>query len=340
MTTMAQIHVMLIYGGQSSEHDISIASARNVFAALDNTRYEISTCLIDREGRWWLLDGIDDYHSGSPQLLPVLGQKRFVTLPDHKIIQPHVLLPILHGKHGEDGTVQGLAELLGIPCTGPGLLGAALTMEKVTTKRLLRQAAIPVVDDIIWRTFEPKPLYEEAVGKLGAILFVKPSRSGSSVGVSKVTDSESFEKALDDAASYDDVVLIERAIQGREVEVAVLGNDELRVSTPGEIIPGADFYDYDDKYNPTSGAEVKIPAELDTELTETLRQAAASAYRACSGRGMARVDFFVTEAGEYYLNEINSIPGFTNISMYPKLFRHDGLGYPELVARLIDLALE
>lgn len=337
---MSNVHVMLVYGGQSSEHDVSIASARNVFAALDNTVYDISTCLIDREGRWWLLDTVGDYHAGSPQLLPVLGQKRFVTLPDHKIVQPDVLLPILHGKNGEDGTVQGLAELLGIPCAGPSLLGAALTMDKVSTKQLLRQVGVPVVDDIVWHTHSEMPSYEETVRTLGHTLFVKPSRSGSSVGVSRATDEASFAAALEEAAKYDDVVLVEKAVVGREIEVAVLGNHEVKVSSPGEIVPGSDFYDYADKYDPSSKATVTIPAELPSELSSKLREAAKLAYETCSGYGMARVDFFVTETGDYYLNEINSIPGFTNISMYPKLWRHDGVTYPQLVSQLIDLALE
>lgn len=337
---MSNVHVMLVYGGQSSEHDVSVASARNVFAALDNTKYDISTCLIDQEGRWWLLDTVGDYHAGSPQLLPVLGQKKFVTLPDHKIIQPDVLLPILHGKNGEDGTVQGLAELLGIPCAGPSVLGAALTMDKDLTKRVLRQAGVPVVDDVVWRTHQTPPAYENIVRMFGEVVFVKPARSGSSVGVSKVVDEASFLAALDEAASHDTKVLVERAINGREIEVAVLGNDDVRASTPGEIVPGAEFYDYDDKYNPSSTASVKLPAELEPELAERIKQAATQAYEVTSGHGMARVDFFVTDNNEFYLNEINSIPGFTNISMYPKLWRYEGIAYPDLIARLIALALE
>lgn len=337
---MSNVHVMLVYGGQSSEHDVSVASARNVFAALDDTRYDISTCLIDRDGRWWLQDSIGDHHAGSPQLLPVLGQKKFVTLPDHKIVQPDVILPILHGKNGEDGTVQGLAELLGIPYAGPRLLGAALTMDKDVTKRLLRQAGIPVVDDMVWLTYEARPSYQDVTERLGGAVFVKPSRSGSSVGVSKVTDELSLEAALDMAAQHDDKVLIERAIMGREIEVAVLGNRELRISAPGEIKPGAEFYDFDDKYNPTSAATVQIPAELAPDTRERIIELTRRAYRATDGYGMARVDFFVTAEDEVYVNEINSIPGFTNISMYPKMMRHDGLGYPNLLARLIELALE
>lgn len=331
---------MLVYGGQSSEHDVSVASARNVFAALDNTRYDISTCLIDKEGRWWLQETIGDYRAGSPQLLPVLGQKKFVTLPDHKIVQPAVILPVLHGKNGEDGTVQGLAELLGIPYAGPSLLGAALTMDKDVTKRLLRQANIPVVDDIVWRTYNEPPSYETVRSEFGDTVFIKPARSGSSVGVGKATDENSFDDALNEAARHDNKVLIERAIKAREIEVAVLGNDQLQVSVPGEIKPGADFYDYEDKYNPESTASVHIPAELNEPLLEKIKQTAEKAYSVTEGHGMARIDFFVADDGNFYLNEINSIPGFTNISMFPKLMRQSGIAYPNLIASLIDLALE
>lgn len=337
---MSNVHVLLVYGGQSSEHDVSLASARNVFAALDNTRYDITTCLIDREGRWWLQETIGDYHAGSPQLLPVLGQQRFVTLPDHRIIQPDVILPILHGKNGEDGTVQGLAVLLGIPCAGPGLLGAALTMDKDLTKRVLEYAGIPVVDGRVWHIDDIRPDYDDLAGELGGDMFVKPCRSGSSVGVSKVTDRETFEAALDLAAEHDTKVLIERSVAAREIEVAVIGNSVPSATQPGEIVPGAVFYDYRDKYDPASAAAVRIPAELEPGLANAITVTALRAYRATEGRGMARIDFFVTDNGSFYLNEINSIPGFTNISMYPKLWRQEGLAYPALVSRLIDLALE
>lgn len=337
---MSNTRVLLVYGGQSTEHDVSVASARNVFAALDNTRYDIFTCLIDRDGRWWLQESVGEDHLGSPQLLPVLGQQKFVTLPDHKIVQPDVILPILHGKNGEDGTVQGLAELLGIAYAGPSLLGAALTMDKDVTKRLLREAQVPVVEDAVWRTYEERPHYDTVAAMLGETLFVKPARSGSSVGVTKATDAETFETALDEAATHDSKVLIEKAVPAREIEVAVLGNERVVVSMPGEVKPGADFYDYDDKYNPNSTARVQIPAELPHDVVERIRSYAETAYRATDGHGMARIDFFVTDNDEIYLNEINSIPGFTNISMYPKMMRHDGITYPDLISRLIDQALE
>jgi D-alanine-D-alanine ligase len=337
---MSNVHVMLIYGGQSSEHDVSVASARNVFAALDNTRYDISTCLIDREGRWWLLDTVGDYHSGSPQLLPVLGQRKFVTLPDHKFVQPDVLLPILHGKCGEDGTVQGLAQLLGIPCAGPSLVSAAVTMDKDMTKKLLEYADIPVVPWKTWLVHDRKPDYETIVQELGTNLFVKPASAGSSIGVSHVTSGEQWEEILSKAAEHSEMVLIEKAVHAREIEVAVLGNHDPLVSSPGEVSPGEDFYSYEDKYDVSSQAKVIIPADLPLDVSESIRAYAKQAYSVTEGRGMARIDFFIDDDMNVYLNEINSIPGFTNISMYPKLWRHEGTTYPQLVSRLIELALE
>lgn len=337
---MSKIHVLLAYGGQSSEHEVSLASARNVFAALDNTKYDISTCLIDQRGSWWLQDTISEDHTGSQQLLPVLGQQKFITLPDHKIIQPDVLLPILHGKNGEDGTVQGLAQLLGLPCVGPSLLSAAVTMDKDMTKRLLELEGIPVVPWRTWLVYNQEPTYETVSEALGSDMFVKPASAGSSIGVSHVTSGESWSEVLQLAAENSDVVLIEKTVYGREIEVGVLGNVHPRVTTPGEIIAGDDFYTYEDKYGAESSSQVKIPADITEAIQTKLKEYALQAYAAIEGRGMARVDFFLTEGGDIYLNEINSIPGFTNISMYPKLWRNEGITYPELISQLIDLALE
>ena len=337
---MSKIHVLLAYGGQSSEHEVSLASARNVFAALDNTKYDISTCLIDKQGSWWLQETISDDHTGSQQLLPVLGQQKFVTLPDHKIIQPDVLLPILHGQNGEDGTVQGLAQLLGIACAGPSLLSAAVTMDKDMTKRLLEYAGIPVVPWKTWLVHNEEPTYELIAAELGPDVFVKPASAGSSIGVSHVKSGESWSEVLHLAAESSEVVLIEKTVYGREIEVAVLGNTHPRATAPGEIVAGEDFYTYEDKYGAESTSQVMIPADLSEAVQAQLKDYALRAYTVTEGRGMARVDFFITEDGSIFLNEINSIPGFTNISMYPKLWRHEGLIYPELISQLIDLALE
>lgn len=332
--------VLLLFGGESSEHDVSIAGAANVFAALDDERYEIRLCYIDRGGRWWLVPDVSSHHADCPQLVPVLGAGRFITLPEDITIRPDVLLPILHGKNGEDGTVQGLGKLLHIPTVGPSLLGAALTMDKDLTKRVLREGGVPVIDDIVWNVADELPKYSEVKDRFGGVVFVKPARAGSSVGVTKVHDESEFRSALRLAAAHDSKVLIEPAISGQEVELSVLGNEHPSVSMPGEIRPGAEFYDYADKYDAASKAQVIVPAELDEATTAALRRHAARAYRLTSGHGMARVDFFVADDGNIYLLEVNAIPGFTSISMYPKLWRERGMTYPALLDKLISLALE
>lgn len=338
---MSRLKVLLLFGGESSEHEVSLSSAHNVFAALDDEKFTVYLCYIDKHGKWWLSDTVDDDTQGKPQLLPELGAGQFTTIPYASIISPDVILPILHGKNGEDGTVQGLAALMHIPIAGPSLMGAAITMDKEVTKRLLRAAEVPVVDWELYRTYEEKPNFNDVRTRLGSPVFVKPSNAGSSVGVNKADNETSFDNALQEAAKHDVKVLVERAVIGREIEVAVLGNEQPEASAAGEIRPNDEFYSYQAKYSAASAAEVVIPAEgIDEELQNRIRQMAIEAYRATECRGMARVDFFLTEGGDLYVNEINSIPGFTNISMYPKLWRHEGLGYPLLIERLIYLAVE
>ena len=335
---MTKISVLLVFGGQSSEHEVSLASAHNVYAALDEEKYEVSLCYITRKGDWRLVDGVDE-RAVYQVLTPRLGEKQF-DVADGSVIEPDVMLPILHGVHGEDGDVQGLARLMGLPCVGPSLIGAAITMDKDVTKRLLRDAGIPVVDWLTWQTSDPQPMYDNVVAKLGDTLFVKPANAGSSVGVSRAQNNTEFVVALKKAAEQDSLILIERAVSGREIEIAVLGNGHPKISRPGEILPGEEFYSYEDKYDVASTAKVQVPAELDGDIAERITQYALKAYRATRGYGMARVDFFVTSEGDVFLNEINSIPGFTNISMYPKMWRAEGITYPALLDRLVALALE
>lgn len=336
---MTKQRVLLVYGGESSEHEVSIKSAHNIYAAIDNDRYVVELCYIDKTGRWWLVDNIDGRHVGHPQLVPVLGQQQFITLPDERTIRPDVILPVLHGRHGEDGTVQGLAQLLHIPCAGPGLLGAAVTMDKDVTKRILQQAGIPVVSWQIWRTNEEKPRFETVVEQFGVPLFVKPANAGSSVGVHRVETADEWKTALEDAAQYDTKILIEPGVSAREIELAVLGNVAPKVSGAGEVVPGEAFYSYDDKYAVDSVSHTVIPANIDHDILNTLQDYALRAYTATSGRGIARVDFFIDkQTNEVFLNEINSIPGFTDISMYPKLWQASGLSYAELIETMISLA--
>lgn len=336
---MANPHILLLFGGQSSEHDVSIMSARNVAAAIDQSKYTLTLCYIDEGGSWTIVDDVDSRRYGVPLTLD-LSTATFARA-DGKKLKPDVILPILHGQYGEDGAIQGMAKMLGIPCAGPDTLSAAVTMDKDMTKRLVATAGVPVVEWRLWHIKQPRPTYSELAEALGKTLFVKPNAAGSSVGVSKVNTQLELDAAFDEAQRHDMIVLIEQAHDVREIELAVLGNDDPIVTEPGEILPGEAFYSYDDKYAEGSHSSVRIPAELDTQTIDALKEYALNAYEAVGGHGMARVDFFIDKTtGRMYLNEINSIPGFTNISMYPKLWQHAGVSYPELIDRLIKLALE
>lgn len=335
--------VLLVFGGESAEHDVSVASARNVFAALDDTKYTIHLCYIDKSGRWWSLSTLDGeiHTTGLPQLVPVLGTAQLVTLPESKTIHPDVILAILHGPNGEDGTVQGLAKLLHVPIVGCDVTASAVCMDKILTKRLLSQADLPIVPYQIHTKGHENPDFNKLTMSLGSPLFVKPANLGSSVGISKVYNEDELHKALETAHQYDPKALIEPSISGRELEIAVLGhNENPEVSGVGEIKPQGDFYSYESKYDPTSTSEIIIPAELDEQTAERIRDYAGKAYQTLGCDGLTRVDFFLSDDGTIYINELNTIPGFTNISMYAKLWRERGLNYPQLVERLIALALD
>lgn len=338
---MNKLHILLVFGGESTEHEVSISSAHNVYAALDDTKYDVSLCYVDKVGRWWQVDGIQGSYVGHPQLMPRLGQKMFVIDGTDKTLRPDVILPVLHGANGEDGSVQGLAQLLHVPCVGPSTVSAAVTMDKDVTKRLLRDAGVPVVPWMRLDKDAPRPHFGDVQAKLGSVVFIKPNSSGSSVGVHKISNGHEFASALTDAFRYDDIVLVEAAVNAREIEVAVLGNNLAAVSGLGEIMPGDTFYSYDDKYSASSTAKIAIPADVEQSVAAQVRSYAATAYKAVMGHGMARIDFFIDkDSGQIYINEINSIPGFTNISMYPKLWHAAGISYGELIDKLIGYALE
>lgn len=334
--------VLLLFGGESSEHEVSVASARNVYAAIDNTMFNVVLGYIDRQGKWWLLDRLgDDVTShGAPQLAPVLGSGSFVTFPSSRVVKPDVVLPILHGKNGEDGSVQGLAQLMHIPIVGCDMTSSSIAMDKVATKEILTANGIKVVPYAVHRAGDADPDFNHLSMKLGSPMFVKPSRAGSSFGVTKVYSEDELTEALATAHSHDSVALIERGITGRELEVAVLGNPPAhQISGVCEVRAGGSFYDYEAKYAPASTTEFDIPAHLPDDVTENVRTLAGKAYAALGCRGMARVDFFLTDDGTLYVNELNTIPGFTNLSVYPKLWREAGLSYSKLIERLIFLAL-
>jgi D-alanine-D-alanine ligase len=309
--------VAVIYGGRSGEHEISIRSAKSIMAGLDRDRYDVVEYFIDEAGKW------------APEpILPEPGAQPEID----------VVFPVLHGTFGEDGTVQGLLELAGLPYVGAAVLASSVSMDKEMTKRICLGRGLPVVEYVALARHQ---LNAEAIAKRFPFpVFVKPANLGSSVGISKVHTSAELEPALRLAAEYDRKIIVERAIQGRELECAVLGNDDPVASLPCEILPSKEFYDYEDKYL-LDRAQFRLPAELSDEQTAELRRLAVECYRAVECEGMARVDFLLESAtGNLYLNELNTIPGFTSISMYPKMWEHSGLPFPALLDRLIELALE
>lgn len=340
---MQRHSVLLLFGGESSEHEVSVSSAHNVYAAIDDSKFDVTLGYIDKTGKWWLLDSLDEEinTNDASQLIPELGTKSLMTIPERGVIKPDIILPILHGKNGEDGSVQGLAQLLHIPIVGCDMTASAIAMDKVATKEILESRGIAVAPYHVHRIGSALPDFNHLSIKLGSPMFVKPSRSGSSVGVSKVYSEDELMTALDEAHKHDATVLIERGISGRELEVAVLGNPPTHeMSNVGEVRPSEDFYSYEAKYAATSTSKVIIPAELSESDRSRIRVLAGEVYSALGCRGFSRVDFFLADDGKVYVNEINTIPGFTNISMYPKLWREAGVSYPQLIERLIFLALE
>jgi D-alanine-D-alanine ligase len=337
------IRVALIFGGRSAEHDVSLVSAANILKALDPERYTAIPLGIDPEGVWHAAStGTPLVPSGPPvTLLP----GRPPTVYDLKKREPlgpvDVAFPVLHGTYGEDGAVQGLLRMAGVPFVGPDILASAVCMDKEVSKRLLREAGLLVAP---FRTVDARErnavTYAEVTDALGSPLFVKPANLGSSVGISKVREEAEYQAALDLAFRFDRKVLVEAAITGAEIECAVLGNSDPQASLPGLVAPRADFYTYEAKYLDEHGASFEVPAKLNPDLTRTVQKVAVAAFRTLGCRGMARVDTFVTPDGEVVVNEVNTIPGFTDISMYPKLWEASGLPYAELLHRLITLAMQ
>jgi D-alanine-D-alanine ligase len=332
--------VLLIFGGESSEHEVSVVSAGNVFAAIDQQKFSVALVFVSKQGRFFAIEEVKEYKStdGLTELLPILGQKKLVSADGQIELRPDVIFPIMHGENSEDGALPALGRLLNIPVVGCDMYASALCMDKLAAKQILEYNGIKTA---AWLTHKSGDSldYKKVSEVLGSTVFVKPARTGSSVGVSKVREQSQWSAALDQAHQYGDVVLVESAVpDAREIEVAVLGNDHPQAATPGEIVPDREFYDYDSKYDSASTSEVKIPADLPLETLNKIRRTAVEAYQILGCRGLARVDFLVG-GGQVILNELNTMPGFTNISMYPKLWQAEGLKYSDLITKLVELAL-
>lgn len=355
MTTKRRVGV--IFGGQSGEHEVSLKSARAVMNALDRTKYDVIPIGITRAGHWLtggdplyqLETEIDPKFLGREPQVGVVVETALVASEGHlpaasNLVALDVLLPVLHGPFGEDGTIQGVFELANVPYVGCGVLAAAVGMDKALMKAAFAAAGLPqvpwqLVNRKEWQ-HAPDHIYARLEGALPYPMFVKPANLGSSVGISKANNRAELAAGLAEAAAYDRRIVVEQGINAQEVEVAVLGNDEPQASVPGEVIPVNDFYDYADKYL-EGRTQFRIPADVDAATSEQLRAMAITAFKAIDGAGLGRVDFFIErETGAITINEINTFPGFTAMSQYPKLWEASGVPYPELLDRLIELALE
>ncbi|MEO0225477.1 MAG: D-alanine--D-alanine ligase, partial [candidate division WOR-3 bacterium] len=350
-----KIRVGILCGGKSAEHEISLISAKNVISAIDRNKYEVVVIGIDKEGTWrfypddnFILNPEDPKairlipHGSIIALIPGKGKRQFLNISSLQFLKSvDVVFPVLHGPFGEDGTVQGLLKLIDIPFVGASVLGSAVGMDKEVTKRLLQEAKIPVPKFLVLHKNNADQINFDLIKKkIRLPLFIKPSNLGSSVGIHKVKTRNDFRSALKDAFQYDRKILIEEFIEGREIECSVLGNEHPIASLPGEIVPRHEFYSYEAKYLDKDGALLKAPAALSPRIVKKVQELAIKTFKTLNCEGMARVDFFLRNEQELFVNELNTIPGFTKISMYPKLWEISGIPYRELIDRLIQLALE
>jgi D-alanine-D-alanine ligase len=350
-----KLNIGVLIGGKSSEHKISLLSGKNVVNAIDREKYDVTVLYIDQEGKWYFAgDGVILANEDDARKVEFAGSKIPVLFSqnanDHSLIEYgsgkvlcklDVLYPVLHGNFGEDGSVQGLAKLANIPMVGCGIPGASMGMDKDITKKILRDERIPVAPSITARKgINDSVSFKEVVAKLGNEVFIKPVTLGSSVGVSYVTNEEEYTKAMELALSLDNKVLIEKKIIGREIECAVKGNIYPQASAIGEVIPKNSWYSFESKYIDPDGAILAIPAQMTDEEITQAQAVAVATYSALECRGLTRVDMFLTPDGNIYVNEVNTLPGFTKISMYPKLWEISGVSYQNLVSELIHLAIE
>ena len=350
---MKKIRVGILCGGKSAEHEVSLQSAKNIVDAMDRDKYDVVLIGIDKQGQWYLGDSAQFLlNADNPKLIAlnktkgllsfIPGKNALVSVTDNRSTGPvDVVFPVLHGPYGEDGAMQGFLKLANIPFVGAGVLGSAVGMDKDVMKRLLQAAGIPVASyRVFHRARRGSINYNEIEMELGLPCFIKPANMGSSLGVSKVEDREEFEAGIEEAFRYDHKIIIEKFIKGREIECSVLGNQEPIVSLPGEVLPRHDFYTYEAKYIDENGALLQCPADLPEHLVKEMQALAIESFLAIDCEGMARVDCFLTEHNTFIINELNTIPGFTEISMFPKLWEISGIPYSELIDRLIKLAIE
>lgn len=353
-----KLRVGILFGGKSAEHEVSLQSAKNVFDAIDKTKYDVVLIGIDKEGRWYLNDEsrfllnadnakLIKLNTANDNLALIPGDRneQILNIQNNETkVHIDVVFPVLHGTYGEDGSIQGLLKFANIPFVGAGVLGSAVGMDKDVAKRLLRDAGIP---NAKFRAFDNSTRddinFSEIIAELGLPIFIKPANLGSSVGINIAHDEDEFIIAINNAFKYDRKIIIETFIKGREIECAVLGNENPIASVPGEILTDKsrhEFYSYDAKYIDDNGAGLDAPAKLSAALTKEVQTLAVKAYKVLCCEGMARVDFFLTNNDELFINEINTIPGFTKISMYPRLFALSGIPYTQLLDRLIQLAID
>lgn len=333
----------IIFGGQSTEHEVSRVSVASILKNIDNKKYDIYPIGITKEGKWFeYIGNVDNIKNGNWE-----KDEFYKKSEGEKILfnrEVDVVFPVLHGLYGEDGTVQGLCKLLNIPCVGPGVMSSALCMDKVYTKYILENFNINQAEYVVINNYEYKlksnSIIKEVEDNLFYPVFIKPANGGSSVGITKAYDKDELIKGIEEALNFDRKVLVEKAINAREIEVAVLGNDDPKASVPGEIIPAKEFYDYESKYE-NAESKLLIPAKLNDSKIEEIKLQAIKIFKILDCSGMARVDFLLDkDTEEVYLNEVNTIPGFTKISMYPKLWEESGKPYTQLIDELIDLAIE
>jgi len=337
---MSKKKIAILYGGRSVEHDISVKSAKNIFEYIDRKKFVPILIGITKKGEWLLTKEVTSSIKGETISLELNANKpTFKT--KSKRIKVDIVFPVLHGTDGEDGSIQGLLKAMSLPMIGTGVLGSALSMNKLVAKKMLKEAGLPVADyDFAYYKNRKEISFEEIEKKFGLPFMVKSANLGSSIGVSKVKSKEDFKKALNESFRYDDCVLFEKFIEAREIECAILGNSPAKASLPGEIIVSDkyDFYTFDAKYNDAEAVEIKIATKLDKEISDKIRELSLKAYQVLCCEDFSRVDLFLTKDGNVFVNEINTIPGFTNSSMFPMMWKERGISFTDLITKLTELA--